>query len=562
MVTCILLALVPVFAVSSLSYHYLKVNTLMRIEHDLGQESLLIKKNVENIHDIIAKSQSEDIDEDAYKELLLDNLAEVVVGKTGYVYILDASDEGRGNYILSFERQRDGENIWGAEDADGNLFIQEIINKASSLDGDETGITYYPWQNKGESSARMKLAGYCYFPDWNWVIASSAYHEDFMDGLKLVRSVTIVVSLIALFFASILAYFFALRISKPMEYMVKVFEEVAAGDLTKRVNLKLTIPELNKLCFNFDKMIDTMEKVIGEIINQSHTLMSASQEFSAIAQELASGAEDMSFKANTVAAGAEEMDCNMSSVAGAAEQMNSTIMPMATAVEEMTVSIEEVARNTSEAASIAGQAASTAKNYKAIVEELGGNAKEIGKVIEVIMDIADQTNLLALNATIEAARAGEAGRGFAVVANEVKELAKQTTHATDDIRNKIEGIQLNAVNTVKAMEEISRVIEEVNSISNTIASAVEEQSVTTKEIAENINQGAEVTSDVSQKVSQVAMVTKDMAQTITGVSEAAKGTAAASEQTRISADSLAEIAHSLDGLVKQFSINGSAKVNV
>jgi methyl-accepting chemotaxis protein len=165
---------------------------------------------------------------------------------------------------------------------------------------------------------------------------------------------------------------------------------------------------------------------------------------------------------------------------------------------------------------------------------------EIGKVIKVITSIAQQTNLLALNATIEAARAGEAGKGFAVVANEVKELAKETAKATEEIGQKIEAIQGDSKAAVLAIGEISSIINQINDVSNTIASAVEEQTATTNEIGRN--------------VSEAARGTTEIARNITGVATAAQNTTNGAMDTQKAAVALSEMATSLQRLMAQFKV--------
>ena len=174
----------------------------------------------------------------------------------------------------------------------------------------------------------------------------------------------------------------------------------------------------------------------------------------------------------------------------------------------------------------------------ATVSRLGDSSAEIGQVIKVINSIAEQTNLLALNATIEAARAGEAGKGFAVVANEVKELAKQTGKATEDISHKIKAIQASSHEAVQAIGEIGQVINQINDISNTIASAVEEQSATTNEISRNVAEAARGVDEITQNV--------------TGMAEAAKGTASGANETQMASAELARMAAELQDLVGQF----------
>jgi methyl-accepting chemotaxis protein len=177
------------------------------------------------------------------------------------------------------------------------------------------------------------------------------------------------------------------------------------------------------------------------------------------------------------------------------------------------------------------------------VSKLGTSSAEIGQVIRVITEIAEQTNLLALNATIEAARAGEAGKGFAVVANEVKELAKETAAATDDIGQRIVAIQGDAQAASLAIEEISAVIGRISDIQNTIASAVEEQTATTNEI--------------TRHVTEAATGANEIAASITGVAQAAHDTSSGAASTQVSARDLAELADELNRSVMRFVVRSN-----
>jgi methyl-accepting chemotaxis protein len=180
--------------------------------------------------------------------------------------------------------------------------------------------------------------------------------------------------------------------------------------------------------------------------------------------------------------------------------MTANVTTVAAAVDEMHASIAEISRSASEATRVASEAVQTVKRTNDTVSQLGESSAQIGKVIEVITSIAEQTNLLALNATIEAARAGEAGKGFAVVANEVKELAKGTADATEEISRRIAAIQSDTTGAVSAIEQISAVISQINDIQGTIASAVEEQTATTTEIARSIQEAAGGTASMNQSI--------------------------------------------------------------
>jgi methyl-accepting chemotaxis protein len=181
------------------------------------------------------------------------------------------------------------------------------------------------------------------------------------------------------------------------------------------------------------------------------------------------------------------------------QEILKNLQSVATATEEMTTSIHEIAKSASEAAKVTTDAVQTAESTNSSVTRLGQASSEIGQVIKAITSIAQQTNLLALNATIEAARAGEAGKGFAVVANEVKELAKQTAKATEDITNRIQAIQGDTKSAVDAIAQIRQVILRINDISNTIAIAVEEQGKVTSEISRNVTEAASLGQQAAAK---------------------------------------------------------------
>lgn len=230
---------------------------------------------------------------------------------------------------------------------------------------------------------------------------------------------------------------------------------------------------------------------IGNALNvASSELTSSATELGAVASQLGSNAEETATQSQVVSATAEELSVNMSAVSAA--------------VEEMQSSVNEIATNAGEASRVAAGAVETVNSTNVRVEQLGVASHEIGKVIEVITSIAEQTNLLALNATIEAARAGEAGKGFAVVANEVKELAKATSTATEEIGERVTAIQHESADTVHAISEIAGVIARINDMQSAIAAAVEEQTAVTSEIARNVSEAAVGSSDIARNIESVS----------------------------------------------------------
>jgi methyl-accepting chemotaxis protein len=271
------------------------------------------------------------------------------------------------------------------------------------------------------------------------------------------------------------------------------------------------------------KMEANLQTTLGAVSQNAQSLGSASEELAANSQQMVSNAEETAAQAGVVSA--------------AAEQVSKNVQTVATGTEEMSVSIKEIAKNAQDAAKVAGSAVITAQTTTVTVSKLGTSSSEIGKVIKVITSIAQQTNLLALNATIEAARAGEAGKGFAVVANEVKELAKETAKATEDISQKIEAIQSDTKSAIAAITEISDLINKINDYQNTIASAVEEQTATTNEITRNVTEAAKGSTEIARN--------------ITGVALAAKSTTEGANDTQMASVELSKMASALLQLANQ-----------
>jgi methyl-accepting chemotaxis protein len=275
-----------------------------------------------------------------------------------------------------------------------------------------------------------------------------------------------------------------------------------------------------------NKMKNNLHEVIQSIAGSALQVGSASEELNTTSQQITANSEETSAQADVVSK--------------AAQQVSQNLQTVATGAEEMGASIKEIAKNATEAAKVATAAVKVAETTTTTVSKLGDSSTEIGQVIKVITSIAQQTNLLALNATIEAARAGEAGKGFAVVANEVKELAKETAKATEDISRKIEAIQTDTKAAVEAIASISGVINQINEISGTIATAVEQQNATTNEMSRNVSEAAHGSGEITSNIA--------------GVAEAAQGTTRGATDTQKASQQLVETATQLRRLVEQFKI--------
>jgi len=318
------------------------------------------------------------------------------------------------------------------------------------------------------------------------------------------------------------------KISTAVRSVLVQAEAIAQGDLTGEKSQFVSNDELGDLTTAINKMHESLTQMIFSVAENAQRVANASEEFSAVSQQISSNSEETSAQANVVSTATEQVNRNLQTVATGAEQMSATI--------------QDIAKNATESARVSGQAVKTAEATNATISKLGVSSAEIGQVIKVITSIAQQTNLLALNATIEAARAGEAGKGFAVVANEVKELAKQTAKATEDISQKIAAIQSDTKGAVDAIATIGAVINQISDISSTIATAVEEQSATTNEMSRNVTEAAKGSTEITNNIS--------------GVSQAAQGTSSSANESMKAAQNLAQMSTQLRQLVERFKISG------
>jgi len=268
-----------------------------------------------------------------------------------------------------------------------------------------------------------------------------------------------------------------------------------------------------------------------------------------LSSDMAANSEQVSGNSASVTGASEGMAENMNSAAAALEQSSTNVSIVASAGEEMSATINEIAENTEKARSITEGAVAHASDTSEQVNRLGNSVGEIGIVVETISEISEQVNLLALNATIEAARAGEAGKGFAVVANEIKELAKQTSEAAGQIKERVGVFQSTTNGTVKSISTISKVVNEINEIVSTIATAIEEQTVTTAEISSNVAQASQGMLEVNENVAQSALVASTISQDLSSVNHAVTDIAEGSGEINNHAQNLADLARKIASLI-------------
>ena len=381
--------------------------------------------------------------------------------------------------------------------------------------------------------------------------------ENLRESQHQTQWILAIFTLLALSIGIGIALGFSGRVVGALAPVVERLKAIAAGDLNgaRLSDALLARPdELGELSTAAQAMSDNLRRLLGDIAGGVQTLASSATELSAISKQTAAGTASMSERAHTVAAAAEEASANTSSIAAGMEQSSSSLSSVASATEQMSATVGDISANTARANAISEQATAQARSITEQMQKLGEAAQQIGHVTETINNISAQTNLLALNATIEAARAGSAGKGFAVVANEIKELAKQTAEATNDIKARISGIQGSTGAAIGDIGQITTVIRDVGGIVASIAAAIEQQAAVTRDVAGNIAQASVGVRDANERVSHTAQVSRIIAHDIAGVNASVADIRHGGEQVQGSAAQLSRLAEMLGAQVAQFQL--------
>lgn len=485
--------------------------------------------------------------ESDYQNPLLDNLAKQVVGKTGYVSILNSN----GDYVLSLNRLRDGENILEAKDASGHFFIKDIIDIAPDMKNGETLIKYYTWKNTGETKARFKFAAYSYFPQWDWIIMPNAYVDDFQDSLVHMRNIILLVGIIAAVLGIIVSWFFADSIARPLRKVAVMADTIARGDLdVQRLEVKRK-DEIALLADSFAGMIDSFRYKAGVIETIASGDLTGNIEKTSEEDRLGQSLIDMNGSLNSllreISLTVGEVNNGADHVSSAGQVLSQGAVEQASSLEEISAALNKInsqsrqnADHAMEASALARTAAANAEKGNGKMEQLmdaigkiDQSSSDISKIVKVIDDIAFQINLLALNANVEAARAGKYGKGFAVVADEVRNLANRSAEAAKETTVMVEESGKNVREGKTAAEETAKQLSEILNGSVKVAEYLMEISRASTEQAEGVN-------DINAGLEQIDKVTQSN-------SSSAEESASAGEE-------LAAQAAQLKGMLDQFRL--------
>ncbi len=496
--------------------------------------------------DHLAKVESGELSEDDAKATFLRSLETARYNGSEYFFVMDY----QGLTLMHGAAPKfNGTNMWDMQDPEGRYFMRDMTAVARQ---DGQGFVEYSWAKPGAEEPSPKLSYVLNVPELNAYVGTGVYVDDINAIFWKRAGVMAGIGALLIAVGAGLVLLIRGSIVRPLNALTEDMDRLARGDTSIEVDgtdaeteigaFARALEVFKQNAIERDHALERERAEEQKRVDRARKVDELTKAFDGsvirLLEKVDSSVSHLNEASESLASASQQTNAQSAAVSSASEEASANVQTVAAATEELHASISEIGRQVQKSSDIASHAVRQARDTNATMENLSTSAARIGEVVKLITDVAEQTNLLALNATIEAARAGDAGKGFAVVAHEVKNLANQTSRATDEIASQIAAVQRETEQAVAAIRTVAETIEEIDNIASSIASAVEEQNAATQEITRNVGEAAQGTEEVNRNIS--------------GVSEAAHHTDEAAHKVAGSARELQDEADTLRASVESF----------
>ncbi|MCB9066235.1 MAG: Cache 3/Cache 2 fusion domain-containing protein [Calditrichae bacterium] len=541
-------------------------------------------------------------------ESLRNGIMDIVVGKSGYVYVLGGKGNHRGHYILSKNGERDGEDIWEAKDSDGNFFIQSIINKSVQLKPGEVAMEQYPWKNIGEAEPRMKIAALTYFEPWDWVIGASTYEDDYSHSRTVIDEVlsglttyAIIISFIMLTIAVILSIALGNKIGKPIQEISNAARQVAEGDLSQKLNIVLD-DEIGFLARSFNRMVENLQKLMEEVnakneaskeaaqaaeaakeaAEKQHEYLSESVEnilaqmdkfadgdltvnlpvsrkdeigrlsdgFNRSIENIRKMMKQMQIAVQTTSSASTELNLLSQELAKAADMQTDQTHDVSVAIEQMTQTIVENAKNATRSADVAKENGLLARRGGEVVEETVQKMSEIAGIVKASVKSVEKL--------------GQSGTQIGEIVSVIDEIADQTNllalnAAIEAARagDQGKGFAVVADEVRKLAERTTRATKEIADKISKIQSETLEVVDAMKKGEFEVNNGISLAGNAGEALGKIVKSANDFIDMVSHIAAANEEQSTTSEQISRSIDQIKQISNESQQSVYNVSKNSN-----
>ncbi|MEJ5252233.1 MAG: Cache 3/Cache 2 fusion domain-containing protein [Chthonomonadetes bacterium] len=505
------------------------------------------------------------------------------VGKDGYIAVLGGKGHQRGRYIISLDGKCDGENIWEAKDSDGRFFIQEMVNRALELKPGETFKMRYPWKNKGETKPRMKVAMVTYYAPWDWVIAVTAYEDDFGTAFQRLQAgrrqmlwTFVLVGLIASIVGSIVLLRFGRSVASPLNQMVQVASAIADGRLNQQIQHRstdetgtlaeafrrmltymqemaqvarriaqgdLTVKitprsEQDELGQAFSTMVASLRETTGHLMQTSSTLAATSQQLAAATEQSSRGAQD-------VAKGNEQLARTASEAAQAVDELESAIQQVKHSSETQKQSASEAEEGMKQAAQAVEEVARSAQHMSSSAQEAAAIAQTGGQAVQETIQTMSRIQEQAQVSAQRVKELDQLGQQIGAIVETIEQIAEQTNllalNAAIEAARAGEhgrGFAVVADEVRKLAEQAASSTKEIGALIASVRHGVEQAVQAMEQTREEVESGFARSTAANEALAQIVQAAQTVASEVQGVTAIAQQMSASVQQVLASVSSV------------------------